>query len=430
MFVPIRRRTAAVVGGVAAALLLAACGSSSTATTSPTASTDPTKVTGAVTWWDTSDATNEAPAFKELIAGFEKKYPNIKVTYQNVAFSEAQNKFKTAAQAGNAPDVLRSEVAWTSEFASLSYLAPLDDTILGAEKGDYLPTPLSSNVFDGKLYGVPQVTDAPALLYNKALLTKAGVAVPKTWDEVKAAAAKLTAIGVKTLYSAPGGYFTQPYLYSYGGNTLDAANKKILINSAASVAGFQAALDLISSGAAVKPDPNNAYTEMMSLFKEGKVAMIINGPWAVADITSGPSFKDPTNLGVAMTPAGPSPAGSPVGGHNYVIYAGSKNLEPSYLFVQYMNSADSQAFIAGKLGLLPTRGAAYDLPEAQKNQFVPQFKTVLEQATPRPWIPEGGQIFTAMDEHWIKMYTGAETAQAGADAIAAAWKKILPTDWS
>lgn len=34
---------------------------------------------------------------------------------------------------------------------------------------------LSSNKFEDKLYGVPQVTDAPALLYNKALLQKAGV---------------------------------------------------------------------------------------------------------------------------------------------------------------------------------------------------------------------------------------------------------------
>ena len=219
-----------------------------------------------------------------------------------------------------------------------------------------------------------------------------------------------------------------PLLWQNGGSVLSEDQKTATFNSDAGVKS----LDLLR---AMAVDDKSMYLDQTDekypqLMYDGKVAMIINGPWAVADITSGPSFKDPTNLGVAMTPAGPSPAGSPVGGHNYVIYAGSKNLEPSYLFVQYMNSADSQAFIAGKLGLLPTRGAAYDLPEAQKNQFVPQFKTVLEQATPRPWIPEGGQIFTAMDEHWIKMYTGAETAQAGADAIAAAWKKILPTDWS
>ena len=76
-----------------------------------------------------------------------------------VPFGEAQNKFKTAAQSGSgAPDILRSEVAWTPEFASLGYLYALDGTPL-LEGNDYLSAPLSSNVYDGKTYGVPQVTD-------------------------------------------------------------------------------------------------------------------------------------------------------------------------------------------------------------------------------------------------------------------------------
>jgi len=107
-----------------------------------------------------------------------------------VPFSEAQEKFRTAAQGNSgAPDVLRSEVAWTPDFASQGYLADLTSAI--GDTSDYLPTPLSSNQLDGKLYGIPQVTDAPALLYNKSMLAKAGVGVPTSWDELKTAASKI-----------------------------------------------------------------------------------------------------------------------------------------------------------------------------------------------------------------------------------------------
>ena len=91
-------------------------------------------------------------------------------------FGEAQNKFKTAAAAkSGAPDILRAEVAWVPEFASLGYLYTLDGSELLADESDYFATPMSSNKFNGKTYGVPQVTDSLALLYNKKIFTDAGI---------------------------------------------------------------------------------------------------------------------------------------------------------------------------------------------------------------------------------------------------------------
>ena len=45
----------------------------------------------------------------------------------------------------------------------------------------------------GTLYGIPNEIDVYALNYNKALFKQAGIAAPpKTWDEFKDAAKKLT----------------------------------------------------------------------------------------------------------------------------------------------------------------------------------------------------------------------------------------------
>ncbi len=342
-----RIRTAGVAVAAALALAVAGCGGSDPAASRPT----PRTCRAELTWWDTSDPKNEGPAFQELIAKFNQTYPNVKINYQSVPFGEAQNKFKTAAAAkAGAPDILRAEVAWVPEFASLGYLYSLDGSDLLADESDYFATPLSSNKFNGKTYGVPQVTDSLALLYNKKIFADAGVtAAPKTWAEVKTAAATIKAkTGVDGLFINAGGYFLLPFIYGEGGDLVDTASKKIVVNSDKNIAGIKVAQDLVNSGAAVKPPANDSYGTMMTLFKENKVAMIINGPWEVNNVKTAPTFGGLSNLGIAAVPAGSAKAGAPVGGHNYVVWSGvSADKTPAAIaFVKFMNSAESQAFLA------------------------------------------------------------------------------------
>ena len=183
-----RRTLPGLAGTAALALVLAACGGSESDTNTDSTSsdqTDPTSIEAELTWWDTADPTNEGPTYEALIEKFNEEYPNITINYESVPFGEAQNKFKTAAEAGSgAPDIMRAEVAWVPEFAAAGHLYALDGTAL-LEDNNFLETPLSSNVYDGKTYGVPQVTDTLGLMYNKELFEKAGITeAPTTWEEV------------------------------------------------------------------------------------------------------------------------------------------------------------------------------------------------------------------------------------------------------
>ena len=98
--------------------------------------------------------------------------------------------------------------------------------------------------------------------------------------------------------------------------------------------------------------------------------MIINGPWEVDEHRRRPELRwlRQPRCRPGPRPAPPS-AGAPVGGHNYVIYSGmdESKAEAAIAFVKFMSSAESQAFVADKLGLLPTRQSAYDLPEVKDN---------------------------------------------------------------
>ncbi|MFJ1591039.1 extracellular solute-binding protein [Kitasatospora albolonga] len=385
------------------------------------------ELSGTVTWWDTSSVGSEDKVFKKLAAGFEKKHPKVKVKYVSVPFGDAQNKFKNAAQAGSsAPDVIRSEVAWTPDFASLGYLAPLDGTAALKNQDDFLPQAVASTKYEDKTFAVPQVIDSMGIFYNKKLMDKAGVEPPTNLDELKSSAKKIKDKTGKTGLYLRGDdpYFFLSFLYGEGGDLVDAKTKTVTVDRPEGVKAFKAVKDLVDDGTA-KTDASDGWENMMQAFKNGDVAMMINGPWAVADTLTGKEFTDKDNLGIATVPAGSAAHGAPQGGHNLAVYAGSKNLEASYAFVEYMTSVESQATTAGELNLLPTRTSAYAKKEAVNSEIVGFFKPVVETAVERPWIPEGGSLFAPLGIEYTKVLTGQTTPEKAAKATGDAYRKLL-----
>lgn len=385
------------------------------------------ELAGEVTWWDTSTVGSEDKVFKKIAEDFKKKHPKVTVKYVNVPFGDAQNKFKNAAQAGSgAPDVIRSEVAWTPDFADLGYLAPLDGTTALKDEGDFLKQAAASTKYKDKTFAVPQVIDSMGIFYNKKMLKDAGVEVPKTIAELKTASKKIKDKTGKTGMYLRGddAYWFLSFLYGEGGDLVDAKNKKITIDNPAGVKAMNVAKDLVTSGAA-KTDATDGFDNMQKAFKSGDVAMMINGPWAIADTYAGEQFKDKSNLGIAPVPAGSAKQGAPQGGHNLAVYAGSKNLDASYAFVAYMSSPEVQSQVTKELNLLPTRTSVYAQPEVAKNEIVTFFKPVVEKAVERPWIPETGSLFAPLVTEYTKVLTGQTTPEAGVKNTGDAYRKLL-----
>lgn len=382
-----------------------------------------------ITFWHTFNP-QEQPTIQEIVKEFQEKNPNIKIDMQAVPFADAQNKFITAAQGGNAPDVIRADVGWTPQFAALGLLASIDDLLKPEDKADYMEGAMAYNIFKGKTYGIPQTSDALGLLYNKKLFKEAGIEPPKTMDELLTAAQKLTnkekgQYGIRIPNGD--GYFVQPFIWAFGGGLIDN-DRNILINNSRSVSGLQFALDLKDKyGVAPKDiDFANEYQNILEGFKTGRYAMIINGPWATADILSGSEFKDTENFGILPIPTGPDgKTGSPIGGHNYLISANSKNREAAYKFIEFLNSKESQAKLTARNNTIPTHKSAYDLPDVKNNRYVSDFRFVLEKATSRPVIPEIGQIYTDFQPNYQAASSGKKTAQQALNDIAAAWNKLL-----
>ncbi|MEV0635812.1 extracellular solute-binding protein [Streptomyces sp. NPDC050619] len=383
-----------------------------------------------ITWWDTSNATNEAPTYQALVKDFEAAHKDIKVDYVNVPFDQAQNKFDTAAGSKGAPDVLRSEVGWTPAFAKKGFFLPLDGTEALTDESAFQPSLIEQAKYEGKTYGVPLVTDTLALVYNKDLFAKAGVEAPKTWDDLKKAAATIKdKTGVDGYWGSTAGYYAQTFLYGEGTDTVDATAKKITVDSAPAKKGYETWLGLFDGKGLHKADTTaDAYAHIQEAFVSGKVAAILQGPWEITNFYKGSAFKDENNLGIATVPAGSTgKAGAPTGGHNLSVYAGSDSAhqKAALKFVDFMTSAKSQETIALKNSTLPTRDDAYTA-EVKADPGIAGFQSVLPAAQPRPALPEYSSLWTPLDAELPQIAAGKESLDEGLGKAKTDIAKLVP----
>lgn len=377
-------------------------------------------------FWHTMNE-KEAPVLEDIVKEFEAEHPDIHVQVEFIPFAEAQTKFQVAAETGSAPDIMRAEITWTPYYADAGFLLELDEYLSPEDKADYLSIPFAYNQYDGKTYGLPQVTDVVALLYNKRLLKEAGHdAPPTTLAEFEQIAADVKAkLGIDGFYMRAHSHWFLCFLWAFGGDLINA-DGEIVINNPQSVKALEYLVSQKDRLFRGNTDFSSEYNDMMTAFKEGKTAMLMQGPWATADILSGPEFADPANLGLTPFPKGPNgDQGSPVGGHNYVISADTPYPDQAYQLIQFINQAKYQVQLNVRINLLPTRQSAYEFPEVKNNVLAQGFLEQMKVARNRPVIPQGWQLYTALTPAIRDAWRGAKTPQQALDEVAAAWKELL-----
>ncbi len=140
------------------------------------------------------------PIDKEIIAGFEKENPGIKVDYQVFPPSDYATKLLTAFAAGAGPDFFNWSSTFMAQWHQSGIVAPLDPAAMGyadqkALTSQYL-NGFAGADFGGTLFGVPSEVSnwccyANNKIWNAAHLDPAS-AFPKTWDAMAKVAGQMT----------------------------------------------------------------------------------------------------------------------------------------------------------------------------------------------------------------------------------------------
>ena len=131
----------------------------------------------------------------DSFARFNAIYPNVKITYEPQP-DNFQTKIKADFAGSTEPDVFYLDSSLMTALAPEGLLLPLDDAMqAGSVKADdYVGELVSLFQADGKTYALPKDQGSLALFVNNDMAQKAGVdpASLKTWDDVTAAAQKMT----------------------------------------------------------------------------------------------------------------------------------------------------------------------------------------------------------------------------------------------
>ena len=327
--------------------------------------------------------------FETMVDAFNKSQDRIRVKY--VLQQDMITKFLTAATSGGAPDVLFWDRWRTSLYAPKNVLHPIDEYMDrdGIAREDFYSEALKELSYDGKLYGLPLTVDARALFYNKKLLSEAGVEPPKTWDELREAARKLTKWNGNKLETAgfslgDVGLFNM-YLQQAGGQMI-TEDGKTNFNNEKGLAVLRFWDQLLNEDKVYKIGFEQGLGEGQDVFVTGKMAMHYTGPWM---LTTYKKYGNDLDFGVVPPPAGPNgDRGSVMGGFGLVIPEGSKHKEEAWEFIKWWLANKDNALLWAKTSLnIPGFKPALEDPFFVDDPFWKPFLDTLEFAKIRPQHP-------------------------------------------
>jgi maltose/maltodextrin transport system substrate-binding protein len=325
-------------------------------------------------------------------------------------------KFQQAASAGKGPDIYIYAHDRIGEWIAgglIHAVTPsqplLDDVDPLAWKG------FSSR---GRLWGYPYSIEAITLVYNKALVATP----PKNFDEVIALDNRLKAQGKRAiLWDYTNSYFTWPLFAAQGGyafkaradGTVDVTDTGV--NNAGALAAARVLDRLIREG---RMPVGSGYPEMEAAMAQGRVAMMINGPWSWVNLQ-----RVKMDFGVAKIPMVGSKNAVPfVGVKGFMINRATRHRELAVEFIEhYLMAPEGLRAIDRAEPIGAPASKAYFAEVVADPRLGDKIATIMASARdglPTPSNPEMGRFWAAMKSSLTHLSEGRQSPQQALDAAA------------
>jgi multiple sugar transport system substrate-binding protein len=384
---------------------------------------------------------NQRPDLQaKLFEQYNKANPGVKVEIETGgATSELQRQYlSTVLNAkDSAIDLFLIDIVNPAQYASKGWIEPLDKYIGGpaALRNDYLPVYQNANVIGGKVYAMPSQGDSMFMYYRKDLLTKHGIAEPKSWDELAAAAKKVTAaegnpnLQGLSFQGAPieGAVCTFLLPYWGQGKQFNDAAGKLTLDKTAAVNGLKMWLKMMDDGVSKKNIAEVTTPVTVNEFKAGNVVFAINWGFAFDRFKDDADSKVKGNVGVMPLPAmAGGKSATCMGGWQWAMNAYGKNKDAAGNLIKFLSSKDASAFIAREGSILPVYQSVYS--DAAVNRAVPWFKDALPVvlgAQSRPMVEDYGQVSDIIRTTTSAILARTKTPEAGVDEIAARVGRLM-----
>lgn len=345
------------------------------------------KMVELVFWHTYSD--EETRVFEEeLLPLFQKKFPKIKITSVRQPYNEhLKSALISKGSSGQAPDVVRIDIAWVPEFASLGLLEPLDHfTGFNQKKKALYANAFETNFYNGLYYGLPVNITTKAAIYNKLSLKRAGLEKPpETMDDFLKLAKKKQGnafIGMKGVNA----WDSLPFFWGLGGmlTNSDYTQASGYLNSEDSIQAIKTIKSWKEKGL-LAPNFTSGSVDTWNSILQGQAFMAEDGPWFYSVLST--SYYTVDQLMNVTIPA-PFPVdrqgkGSILGGENLVIMKGTEHKEAVWTFMNWMTSKEIQQRMFNS-GILPANKEAANSSAMLQTPYLKAYVEGLENARLRP----------------------------------------------
>lgn len=388
-----------------------------------------------------SGGQNQRPdLMRKLFDQYQAANPGVTVEIETGgATSELQRQYlSTVLNAkDSAIDIYMIDIVNPPHYFGVGWLEPLDAHVGPAATAlkPYLPVYATANVVDGKVAALPAFADAMFMYYRKDLLAKHGIAEPKTWDELSAAAKKIQqAEGNQNLQGlsiqgAPieGAVCTFLLPYWGQGKEFNDAAGRLTLDKPAAVKGLGTWLGMVDAGVIKKNVAEVKTPDTVNEFKAGQAVFAINWGFAWDRFKDDADSQVKGKVGVMPLPtmAGGRSA-TCVGGWQWAVSAFSKHKAEAAKLVKHLASPASSKFLAVEGSLLPTYAEVYT--DADATRQAPWFRdaaAVVVAGKSRPLSKDYGQVSDIIRTTTSAVLARTKTPAEGVDEIEGRLRRVM-----
>jgi N,N'-diacetylchitobiose transport system substrate-binding protein len=367
--VRIAKITATTVTTAALALGLAACGGGAEAPAEPGAAASTAAASGPkyagkeLTFWRLGDTNPAAQKYTdELVAAFEQQ-TGAKVKVEWIPWPQVNDKFTAAAAGGTGPDVTEIGNDQVPLWQSQEALTPITDIVAAGDQAQIPKNLMGLETIDGETYAVPWGGGSRAVLYRADWFKDLKIEIPKTWDELVAAAKKIQEEKGKDVdgFAFNGGSDANHLLgslaWTAGGEYAVKEGDKWVgkLTDPAFKTGFEQYTALVTDGLSSKSRLSQNTTEIRTRFANNKVGMYLTASWDLAGIEEDSKGKlKGDKLAFFPLPAKDGgEAQSFLGGNDIAVWGTAKEMDAAKDFVKLASGKEWGVKYATDGGLLP-----------------------------------------------------------------------------
>ena len=439
---PLNRRDvlklgAAIVAGGALGPLLAACAGGSPA---PSALPASQGLSGSITVLTGGGDPSSEPALKKVYDDFKAHNPGIDWDIRALPGlgPEWDRLARAALESGESVGLVLIDGefvrAWTRDglladlgtdprLAGVLARVPAQFHLAGVDQASPRAFPLA----------LSRGVQTTGLYYNKALLDRAGLTVPRTIADLKAMVRPLAALGAAPLVHCAGDAPFNPLLVMWllpmiaerSGDPLEFVERTIMgqvrYDSPEWIEAFQVIAGLSTSGVLLAGSAATDYATMQLLFLEGKAAMTYNGTWLLSQLQAG----TPTgafDLHVASLPLvdGASKAHSLLSWGGFALPAKAvASREGVAAFLEYASRPEvDAAVVEGLQSYSPIAASNVGIHNAVAREFLPMFDDAITSLN-WLWEPEIDVEISNQVQALLRGDTDAASVGKAVEAVAA-----------